>query len=67
MVGIMANSAACGTRVMAGNPDGSFLIAKLDGTQDTTACGQRMPIGVPLSADQIALFRTWITNGALMD
>ena len=67
MVGVMANSAACGTRIVAGNPDTSFLIQKLDGTQSTATCGQRMPVGVPLSAEQIALFRTWIMNGALMD
>lgn len=49
-------------RVAPGNPDDSYLIHKLEGTQ---AVGDRMPLGQPpLSAETIAVIRDWITQGA---
>lgn len=50
-------------RVEPGDPDNSYLIQKLEGTN---AVGQRMPLGGPyLSADTIAAIRQWITDGAM--
>lgn len=50
-------------RVEPGNPDDSYIIHKLEGTQ---AVGDRMPLGGPyLSTAQIGVIRQWITDGAL--
>ena len=50
-------------RVNPGNPDTSFLLIKLTGP--TLEQGSQMPMGKPpLSADLIALVRTWIAQGA---
>jgi outer membrane protein assembly factor BamB len=51
-------------RVLAGKPDDSLLVKKLEGTQP---CGTAMPVGSKLSADQIDQVRTWIKNGAKKD
>ncbi len=49
-------------RVIPGNPDGSFIIQKLEGTQ---TLGQRMPRGGPfLPQSTIDVIRQWITSGA---
>lgn len=49
-------------RVEPGDPDASYLIDKLEGTQ---ASGTRMPQGQSsLSADTIAVIRQWIADGA---
>src|SRR5215471_5847848 len=49
-------------RVLPGDPDHSFLIHKLEGTQ---SIGQRMPLGGPfLDQTSIDDIRQWITNGA---
>ncbi len=49
-------------RVVPGQPDASFLIHKLQGTQ---TLGDRMPQGGPfLSQTQIDDVRLWILNGA---
>lgn len=49
-------------RVAPGNPDGSYLVHKIEGT---AAVGSRMPLGgPPLSADAIAAIRQWIVDGA---
>jgi hypothetical protein len=50
------------TRVIPGDPDHSFLINKLEGTQ---TIGARMPLGGPfLDPSTIAVIRQWIANGA---
>ncbi len=67
LVGVPAGLTGCGTRVIPGNPDASFLIAKLEGTEDPLACGGIMPSGSMLSPTEIGLFRTWIANGANAD
>ncbi|HEX6242116.1 MAG TPA: hypothetical protein VFZ61_14500, partial [Polyangiales bacterium] len=64
-----AEGPSCATgnrkRVVAGMPDMSLLIKKLEGTQD---CGERMPEGrAPMTAAQIAEVRAWITAGAKND
>ena len=49
-------------RVIPGDPDGSFLIQKLDGTQTV---GSRMPDGGPyLTTATINVIRQWIQDGA---
>ena len=49
-------------RVIPGDPDGSFLIQKLDGTQTV---GSRMPDGGPyLTTATVNVIRQWIQNGA---
>ena len=50
-------------RVVPGDPDASFLIQKLDGTQ---TLGDRMPDGGPyLTTATINVIRQWIQDGAL--
>jgi uncharacterized protein (TIGR03118 family) len=49
-------------RVAPGNPAGSYLVQKLEGTQ---AMGQRMPLGGPfLDAADVARVEAWIQAGA---
>jgi hypothetical protein len=49
-------------RVTPGDPDGSYLIQKLEGT---AAVGGQMPLGQPaLPEATIAVIRQWIANGA---
>lgn len=49
-------------RVEPGDPDNSYLIHKLEGTQTV---GERMPNGQPpLDPDTIAVIRQWISDGA---
>ena len=51
------------SRITPGQPDASYLLCKVD-----PACspilGARMPLGVPLTAQEIALLRAWISQGA---
>jgi hypothetical protein len=50
-------------RVIPGNPDGSFIIRKLEGTQ---TLGDRMPLGGPyLPQSTIEVIRQWIQDGTL--
>jgi hypothetical protein len=49
-------------RVIPGNPDGSFIIQKLEGTQ---TLGDRMPqFGPYLPQSTIDVIRQWIQDGA---
>jgi len=49
-------------RVIPGNPDGSFIIQKLEGTQ---TLGDRMPqFGPYLQQSTIDVIRQWIQDGA---
>lgn len=51
--------------VVAGDPDASFVVDKLEGTMPAS-CGMQMPRGrTPLSAANLATIRTWISEGAL--
>jgi hypothetical protein len=53
-------------RVVAGDPDHSLLVLKIEGMPP---CGNPMPPngGSMLSADQITQIRTWIQDGAMND
>lgn len=53
-------------RVVAGKPDESYLIMKLEGTHvQKGGSGAQMPFGAaPLKPEQIAKFRKWISEGA---
>ncbi|MBN1369054.1 MAG: hypothetical protein JW954_02310 [Dehalococcoidaceae bacterium] len=53
-------------RVTPGNPEQSYLLHKLNGTQlQVGGTGSRMPFGSSaLSASQIDLVRNWISQGA---
>ncbi len=50
-------------RVNPGNPDSSYIVWKIEGRSGIQ--GGRMPLGMqPLSAEQIAAIRGWISDGA---
>jgi hypothetical protein len=62
LVGVASSQVPSLLRVDPGNPDDSYLIRKLEGTQSV---GGRMPLnGVPLSTADIAVVRQWILDGA---
>jgi hypothetical protein len=53
-------------RVLPGDPDDSYIIHKIEGTQES---GDQMPDGCPsaepcLDAETIAVIRQWIADGA---
>lgn len=65
LVGVASGQRPGTLRVVVGDPDASYLIAKLEGTGIT---GDRMPIGGPfLTPAEVQLFRLWIEQGALGD
>jgi polyvinyl alcohol dehydrogenase (cytochrome) len=51
-------------RVVAGDPDNSLLIQKVEGSQP---CGTAMPPGGKLSDENIGRLRAWVENGAKDD
>jgi hypothetical protein len=62
LVGVASIQVPAQERVEAGNPDDSYLIHKLLGTQSV---GDRMPQGGPfLEEETIDTIRQWITDGA---
>lgn len=66
LVGISPTNTRAATdrllRVAAGNPDNSYLIVKIEGPA-SIELGSRMPLARdPLTAEQIALVRSWITT-----
>jgi mono/diheme cytochrome c family protein len=51
--------------VAPGQPDKSYLVAKLEGTHlKARGKGERMPLGGTLSPSDIATIRKWISRGA---
>lgn len=66
LVNVKSTEVATLTRVVPGDPDNSYLIMKLEGTQDQHGgMGARMPFGAPpLTQDKIDIFRKWIAEGA---
>lgn len=62
LVGIPSTEEPSILRVKPGDPDNSYIIQKLEGHAKD---GGRMPLNLPpLSTDQIAAIRQWITDGA---
>lgn len=65
LVGVASVQAPSLMRVEPGDPDGSYLVRKIEGT---AATGGRMPLeGPPLAQDRIDLIREWIAAGASAD
>jgi hypothetical protein len=50
-------------RVKPSDPDASYLMCKIDPACDAII-GSRMPVGDPLSSDDVAVLRAWILQGA---
>lgn len=65
LVDAMAMGVPGRIRVVAGDPDGSYLIEKLTATMP--AAGDPMPPTAPLEAGRIELVRAWIEAGAADD
>ena len=67
LVNVPSSRKAGAIRVIPGDPDGSYLIHKLEGRSDIV--GQRMPrTGGPfLTPGQISIIRRWIELGARND
>jgi hypothetical protein len=62
LVGVRASEFPLAFRVSAGNADASYLVRKLEGTQQV---GDRMPQGGPyLDQATIDVIRQWIDDGA---
>lgn len=62
LIGVASPRDAALVRVVPGNPGGSFLIQKLEGTQ---TLGDRMPqFGPYLPQSTIDVIRQWIQDGA---
>jgi mono/diheme cytochrome c family protein len=66
IVGVPSDEASDLNRIEPGDPEKSYLLHKVLGTQRTVGgSGSRMPLGgKSLSDDQIAKIRRWITQGA---
>jgi mono/diheme cytochrome c family protein len=64
LVNVASTGKPGATRVIPGNPSGSYMIQKLEGAPDIV--GLRMPRNGPpyLTDAQVALIRQWIQNGA---
>jgi hypothetical protein len=64
LVGVASRNKPGAVRVIPGNPDGSYLVQKLEGTPGIV--GERMPrTGGPfLTAGQMLIIRRWIELGA---
>jgi hypothetical protein len=64
LVNIASRGKPSAVRVMPGNPDGSYLVQKLDGASGIV--GRRMPFsGEPFLTDgQMLILRRWIALGA---
>ncbi len=66
IVNVPANERAGMMRVSPSQPDSSYLVHKIQGTQASVGgSGGQMPLGgTPLSQSQIDLIRAWIAAGA---
>lgn len=67
LVGVAARNKAGATRVIAGDPDNSYLVHKLEGTPGIV--GARMPFNSTnyLTDGQMLIIRRWIALGAKND
>lgn len=66
IVNVPANERAGMMRVRPSQPDSSYLVHKIQGTQASVGgSGGQMPLGgTPLSQSQVDLIRAWIAAGA---
>lgn len=66
IVNVPANERAGMMRVTPSQPDSSYLVHKVQGTQASVGgSGGQMPLGgTPLSQTQVDLIRAWIAAGA---
>lgn len=66
IVSVPADQLSSMNRIEPGEPDNSYLIHKIQGTQSSVGgTGQRMPLtGCCLSQTQIDLIRAWVNAGA---
>lgn len=65
LVNVPSNQVPDLMRVEPGNPDDSYLILKLEGSDRIAPNTQRMPFGLaPLSQNEINTIRQWIAAGA---
>ena len=67
LVGVASTGKPGATRVIPGNPDGSYIIHKVEGRSDIV--GVRMPRGNGpfLTEGQVRIIRRWIELGAKND
>ncbi len=64
LVGVTSVEVPVLMRVSPGQPDASYIVWKIEGRSGIQ--GGRMPLDMqPLSAEQIAAIRGWISDGAL--
>ena len=61
LLNVMATQNNAKLRVVAGDPNASYLVEKLEGPGDV---GGQMPPSGQLPQDQLTAIRDWITNGA---
>jgi hypothetical protein len=71
IVGVTSNEDASMMRIVAGSPQSSYLMHKLDGDQCLFAascggmgCQDTMPMGFEMSVDERDTIRRWIAQGA---
>lgn len=71
LVGVASHENTGMMRVVAGAPQSSYLMHKLDGDQclfdmacGSMGCQQNMPMGFEMSIDQRDTIRRWISQGA---
>lgn len=50
-------------RVAPGSPEASYLLCKVD-PSCSALVGSRMPLGAPLSTEELAILRAWVQQGA---
>ena len=66
IVGVSSGQLATMARITPGQPDNSYVVHKIQGTQASVGgSGDRMPFGLaPLSQSTIGLIRQWVTEDA---
>lgn len=66
IVGVSSAELPSMLRIAPGEPDQSYLIHKIQGTQNSVGgSGDRMPLGMaPLAQSTIDLIRRWVEEGA---
>lgn len=65
LVGTAAVACPGNTLVVAGEPDSSYIVEKLE--QSAPECGSQMPTGGSMTSGELAAIRSWISGGALND